>query len=217
MYVEAAGERYLSVWIPMAFDRQTIAAYDAGATAFAQDWHAQPAPADLHELVRRFFHHGGRTADVGCGSGREVAWLAANGFEATGYDASEALLEQARMRYPALNFAISALPELEGVPDGAVDNVLCETVIMHLLREEIAPAVRRLVSLLKPSGVLYLSWRVTEGADQRDAHGRLYTAFNAGLVRAALGNATLLLDEEAVSASSGKTIHRIVARRNERA
>jgi hypothetical protein len=77
--------------------------------------------------------------------------------------------------------------------------------------------VKRLVSLLKPSGVLYLSWRVTEGADQRDAHGRLYTAFDAALVHGALANATLLLDEEAVSASSGKTIHRIVARRNERA
>jgi SAM-dependent methyltransferase len=168
-------------------------------------------------LVQGYFHHGGRTADIGCGSGREVAWLAAGGFVAVGCDASGALLEQARLRYPALNFAIAALPELEGVPDGAFDNVLCETVIMHLPREDIAPAVQRLASLLKPAGILYLSWRVTEGADRRDAHGRLYTAFDAGLVRTALGEATLLLDEEAVSASSGKIIHRIVARRNERA
>lgn len=40
------------------------------------------------------------------------------------------------------------------------------------------------------------------------------TAFDSALVRDALGGATLLLDDEPVSQSSGKTIHRIVARKN---
>ena len=84
-------------------DRATVGAYDAGAAAFAKDWHDQPAPVDLHALVKRFFRPGGRTADIGCGSGREVAFLAANGFDAVGYDASDALLEQARLRYPRLD------------------------------------------------------------------------------------------------------------------
>ena len=30
------------------------------------------------------------------------------------------------------------------------------------------------MAVLRPGGCLYLSWRVTAGADQRDAHGRLY-------------------------------------------
>ena len=93
-----------------------------------------------------------------------MAFLAANGFDAIGYDASDALLEQARLRYPRLQFATAALPELAGVPDGAFDNVLCETVIMHLRapadRARGAPPARH----LKPGGILYLSWRVTEGA-----------------------------------------------------
>jgi SAM-dependent methyltransferase len=195
-------------------DRETIVAYDAGAGTFAKDWHDQPAPADLHGLIKRFFHPGGRSADVGCGSGREVAFLVAAGYDAIGYDASDALLEQARMRYPRLSFATAVLPELAGVPSGAFDNVLCETVIMHLPREQIAPAVRRLFALLKPDGILYLSWRVTAGADLRDPAGRLYTAFDSALVRDALGGATVLLDDEPVSLSSGKTIHRMVARKN---
>jgi SAM-dependent methyltransferase len=193
-------------------DERTLAVYDAGAAAFADDWHAQAAPADLHALVRRYFTRR-PTADIGCGSGREVAWLSANGFEAEGYDASDALLEQARARYPRLSFRAAFLPELKGLPDAAFDNVLCETVIMHLPREQIAPAVGRLLSLLKPGGILYLSWRVTAGADQRDAGGRLYTAFDRMLVRDALDGAELLLDEQAVSASSGRTIHRMIARR----
>lgn len=193
-------------------DRNTLAAYDTGAAGFAKDWHDQPPPADLHALVRRFFRPGGRTADIGCGSGREVAFLRASGFDATGYDASDALLNEARQRYPDLPFERALLPELAGLSNHSFDNVLCETVIMHLPREQIAPAVRRLMKLLKPDGILYLSWRVTEGADLRDPAGRLYTAFDSALVRDALGGAALLLDDEPVSQSSGKTIHRIVAR-----
>jgi hypothetical protein len=84
---------------------------------------------------------------------------------------------------------------------------------MHLAPSEIAPAVARLMAILRPGGVLYLSWRVTRGVDQRDGHGRLYAAFDPGLVHGALAGAVILLDEDAVSASSGKAIHRIVARK----
>src|SRR5260370_18193556 len=63
-------------------DRRTLAAYDGDAAGFARDWHEQPAPVDLHDTVKRFFIKGGSTADIGCGSGRAVAWLNANGVSA---------------------------------------------------------------------------------------------------------------------------------------
>src|SRR5262249_4779572 len=91
------------------------------------------------------------------------------------------------------------------------DNVLCETVLMHLPRDDIAPSVRRLMAILRPGGCLYLSWRVTTGADQRDAHGRLYAAFAPTLVIDALADAAILLDAQTNSASSGKIIHRVIA------
>jgi SAM-dependent methyltransferase len=193
-------------------DTRTLQAYDSQAASFAQDWHEQPPPADLHEIVRRFFGPG-MTADIGCGSGREVAWLDANGFPAVGYDPSAGLLEQARARYSRLRFHAAALPELEGIADASFANVLCETVIMHLAHDAIAPSVRRMMAILASGGTLYLSWRVTAGIDQRDAHGRLYGAFDAGLVRGQLADAAMLLDEEVVSTSSGKTIHRFVVRK----
>ncbi len=192
-------------------DRNTLSAYDRDASAFAKDWHEQPAPTDLHELIRRFFSPG-PTADIGCGSGREVAWLSANGFPAIGFDASEGLLAQARVLYPALDFRVSALPDLPGM-SAPFQNVLCETVIMHLPHEAIGPSVRRMWAIVKPGGTFYLSWRVTEGADQRDKHGRLYAAFDKALVTAEIPAGAALLDEEVVSASSGKVIHRVVARK----
>jgi SAM-dependent methyltransferase len=194
-------------------DRPTLAAYDRDAAAFARDWHEQPAPHDLHAIVKRFFIAGGTTADIGCGSGREVAWLNANGFPAKGFDGSEGLLAEARARYPGFDFAYAELPGLHGIASDSFDNLLCETVIMHLASEQIAQAVRRMLDIVKPGGIFYLSWRVTEGADQRDSHDRLYAAFDSSLVKAELPGTTMLLDEEVVSASSGKIVHRLVVRK----
>jgi SAM-dependent methyltransferase len=200
--------------VPGHADRATLAAYDKDAAAFAKDWHEQPAPVDLHDIIERFFIKGGTTADIGCGSGREVGWLNARGFPARGFDASEGLLAEARTRYPRFEFELAELPDLNGIAAKAFDNVLCETVIMHLDRADIAPSVRRMLEITKPGGIFYLSWRVTSGENQRDKHDRLYAAFEASLVLAELAAATMLLDEEVVSASSGKTIHRVVVRKN---
>lgn len=142
-------------------DTQTVAAYDTLAETFAREWREQPAPDDLYALLRRVFKAGGDTVDIGCGAGREVAWLNANGYPAVGYDASAGLLEAARTQYPGLSFRRAMLPELVGIAEGAFDNVVCETVIMHLPPAQIGAAVRRLLALLRPGGTLYLSWRVT--------------------------------------------------------
>jgi hypothetical protein len=71
-----------------------------------------------------------------------------------------------------------------------------------------------LLAILDHGGILYLSWRVTAGADLRDGYGRLYGAFDTDFVRGLLANAQVLLDEEVVSVSSEKKIHRFVVRRN---
>jgi SAM-dependent methyltransferase len=194
-------------------DSRTLAAYDTHAAAYAADWLAQDAPEDMYALLRTHFAPGA-TADVGCGAGRDTAWLAANGFDARGFDASPGLLAQARAAHPSIRFDKAALPELAGVVRGAFRNVLCETVIMHLPIAQIGPSVRSLLALLRPGGTLYLSWRVTDDADARDPAGRLYAAFDKSLVTAELAaDDAILHDEERVSVSSGKRVHRLVVRR----
>ncbi len=194
-------------------DWQTTDAYDRESASFAAEWEdEQPAPTDLYALVTRFFS-AGATADVGCGSGRDTAWLAENGFRVVGYDPSRALLTEARRRHPGVSFEEAGLPELDGVLRGTFVNVLCETVIMHLPAPRIGESVRTLVELLEPNGTLYVSWRVTVNSDRRDAKGRLYTAFPPSLVIDALAGAAILHDDETESSSSGAMIHRTIARR----
>jgi SAM-dependent methyltransferase len=195
-------------------DQRTLTAYDLDAHAFAEDWESQPAGTDMQAAVKRFFKPG-PTADIGCGSGRDTAWLSRAGLPTVGYDPSEGLLAEARRLHPTVRFHRSSLPELHGIANNSLVNVLCETVIMHLRPALITPSVRKLMAILRPQGNLYLSWRVTEGTDKRDEYGRLYAAFDPAVVLQALGSAEILLDEQGASASSGKVVRRIVARKAE--
>ena len=70
-------------------------------------------------------------------------------------------LAQARRLHPGVEFRRASLPELDGVADASFVNVLCETeVIMHLEPVVIPAAVRRFITILKPGGTLYLTWRL---------------------------------------------------------
>lgn len=109
-------------------DELTIEAYDRSPERYATDWHTQPPPSGLYDLLTRYFQPG-PTADVGCGAGRDTAWLQAHGFEAVGFDVSQGLVAEARRRYPGTMFYEASLPELSGISDGVFENVLCETVI----------------------------------------------------------------------------------------
>ncbi len=194
-------------------DQQTLRAYDDAAPAFAKEWGEQPVPKDLYKLLSDFFEPG-LTADIGCGSGRDLAWLASQGFPVRGFDVSEGLLAEARKRYPSLSFSHAKLPQLDGIKSMTFQNVLCETVLMHLEPGLIAASVRRLLDILVPGGVLYLSWRVTEGFSQRDKTGRLYAAFHKEVVLEGLSPVdAVLYDREEISESSGRKIHRLVLKK----
>ncbi len=112
-----------------------------------------------------------------------------------------------------MKFECDTLPGLESLDSGAYANVLCETVIMHMREVEAMESVRHLAALSAPGGALYLSWRITEGIDRRDDQGRLYASFETDAVKTALAGHAIELDERIVSASSRKTVHRLVARR----
>src|SRR5437763_5965335 len=99
----------------MPFDAETLEAYDRGAADFCRLYRAiEPAP--ICDLIRALFIPGGSTADIGCGSGRDVAWLVRHGFPPVGYDPSRAMLEQAWAAYSELDLRMDSLPHLTTIP-----------------------------------------------------------------------------------------------------
>ncbi len=193
-------------------DERTLAAYDADPEKYSRDWLAQPSPEEIYGSVRRYFKPGGATADIGSGCGREVDWLNRNGYPSTGYEPSAGLRAQAKRLFPQYTFHPESLPALAGIADTSFDNVLCETVLMHLPHAEQAPSVDGLLRILKPGGVLRLSWKAGNDGQTRDPAGRLYEAIDPA-VKALLARDSDMLDEGAVQGVSKALIHYVVVRR----
>ena len=92
--------------------------------------------------------------DAACGTGRHAAYLAGAGWEVTGVDASEAMLDRAQARLPDADLRVgelSALPVAEETFTGAV----CALALSRL--PEIGPAIAELARVLRPGGRLVLS------------------------------------------------------------
>lgn len=191
-------------------DRETIAVYDEHAGEYADDWETQPIDDELHELLLAHLVPG-TLADIGCGSGRDSAWLQGRGWEVTGYDASAGLLAEARARHPEVTFELVELPGLAGLPE--FDNVVCETVVMHLPAAGALAGVRRMGELVRQGGRFYLSWRADKDEDWRDGRGRLYSAISFDEVLAELPGFAVEFRSESDSASSGKRVRRLILSR----
>jgi SAM-dependent methyltransferase len=173
-------------------DDQTITVYDAEATWIAAR-HREVLPTCTRALITAYFRPGAPTADVGCGSGRDMAWLCAVGFPTVGYDASAGMLAEARRVYPQCDFAQVSLPDLVGVPDAAYANLLCNAVLMHLPRASLPAAAQSLARILAPGGRLLLSYRPSTAADEREPDGRLFTSITPIELAQILAGAGLVL------------------------
>jgi len=192
-------------------DERTLKAYSTKATEYSQDWLSQPEPSDMYDLIKKYFIANQKTADIGCGNGRDTYWMHKNGFKTQGFDASSDLLKIASADYPEINFSQAFFPESKEI-DEKFDNILCETVIMHLPSSKIPACIASLKRILNNDGILYLSWRVTEGSDMRHNDGRLYSAFEPDEVLKHFAKENIIHFEDKISASSGKRVCRLIYR-----
>ncbi|WP_436911404.1 class I SAM-dependent methyltransferase [Halosimplex marinum] len=92
--------------------------------------------------------------DVGCGTGEHARRFAAAGFDVTGVDPHEGMLDCAREKCgDEVTFHRGALPDL--AVDGRFDAVVAiGGVVNHLPPDALGPAVAALADRLAPDGVL---------------------------------------------------------------
>jgi SAM-dependent methyltransferase len=107
----------------------------------------QPDPTVVSELDPL---EPGRALDLGCGQGRNAAWLVRRGWHVTGVDFSDVALEAAREAAPDADWIQSDLREYE--PDERYDLVLYAFV--QLPAEERRTILRRAATALAPGGTV---------------------------------------------------------------
>jgi SAM-dependent methyltransferase len=112
----------------------------------------------------------GAALDVGAGSGRDAAALAARGWRVVAAEPSGALRSRAAEKHdhPRIRWVADHLPRLEGTRalGLAFDLILVSAVWMHLPAREARRAMRDLAGLLRPGGRLVLSYRQPPDEDR---------------------------------------------------
>ena len=102
--------------------------------------------------------------DVGAGSGRDAAWLAARGYEVFAVEPSKSMREAAEKLHPAatVRWVHDSLPKLDyTVRSGlSFDLILLNGVWMHVPPGQRPRAFRKLVNLLRPGGIIAISLRI---------------------------------------------------------
>ncbi len=139
------------------------AAYDRIAPDYAAINGAMPP--NLAVLNARFLAHLGpaaRVLDLGCGPGRDMAWMEAQGIAVTGVDLSAGMLAQARtvVRGELRQMDMCHLD----LPDGHFDGVWCCASLLHVPKARARLALAEMRRVLIPTGMLYLG--IQEGAGE---------------------------------------------------
>jgi len=140
-----------------------VAHYSAHAAAFAEQYE-RILSADVHAPFADLIATGpGLVLDVGAGSGRDAAWLARQGHEVVAVEPAEGMRWEGAARHHGLGirWIDDRLPDLTAVHrlGLAFETVLVNAVWMHVVPTERARAFRKLVTLLKPGGLLIVTLR----------------------------------------------------------
>ena len=112
--------------------------------------------------------------DVGAGTGRDAAWFAGLGHDVVAVEPAAAMRAEATRLHPGprIRWLNDRLPDLAATLrlGLAFDLVLLSAVWMHLAPADRPRALRKLVTLLKPGGLLVMTLRHGPAEPERGMH-----------------------------------------------
>lgn len=116
-------------------------------------------PLDRQLLDRFADSVTGRACDLGCGPGHIARYLRERGVDVCGIDLSPEMVEQARLLNPGIEFEQGNMLSLD-VADNAWGGIAAFYSIIHIPRAEVVAALSEMKRVLRPEGLLLLSFHI---------------------------------------------------------
>jgi len=137
----------------------------------------------LHEFLSSSLESGGRLLELGCGSGRDAAFMVSQGFNVLATDGSASMVEQAKLHHPELSAHVVHLKLPDGLSNalGIFDGIYAVAVLMHLSVQEIENTITAVNSLLATKGRFVFSVparRDDVTKNEFDSKGRRFTTLS---------------------------------------
>ena len=110
----------------------------------------------------------GTICDMGCGPGQIARYLHDRGAEVCGVDLSAAMVERARSLHPDIPFQQGDMLALTEIADNSYGGVAAFYSIVHIPRPMVIQALRELKRVLRPGGVLLVTFHIGREIIHRD-------------------------------------------------
>lgn len=151
----------------------------------AEEFTASTFEVDMESLYQPFLAElpeGARILDVGCGSGRDTLAFKNKGYQVDAIDYSEELVKKAT-QLTGIPVRLQSFYEIDA--DQAYDGIWACASLLHCERTRLKEVIGKLLSALKPNGMLYMSFKYGNGDRQKD--GRQFTDLDEVQAKALLG------------------------------
>lgn len=141
----------------------TQSSYDAVASEYAEKFKDEmddkPFDRDCLDRLAREVGALGPICDMGCGPGQIARYLHRQGVDTLGVDLSPRMIAEAQRLNPEIPFHqgdMLALPDA----DNSWGGIAAFYCIIHIPREKIVDALRELKRVLKPGGILLITFHI---------------------------------------------------------
>ena len=131
------------------------------AERFKDEMDDKPFDRDCLDRLAREVGNLGPICDLGCGPGQIARYLHRQGVKTLGVDLSPKMVTEAQRLNPEIHFHqgdMLSLPDAEN-SWGGIAAFYC---IIHIPREQVVDALREMKRVLKPAGVLLVTFHIGE-------------------------------------------------------
>src|SRR6185436_955350 len=145
------------------FIQDTQAGYDAVSHEYAErfkdEMDDKPSDRECLDRLAREVGDLGPICDLGCGPGQIARYLHSQGVKTLGVDLSPNMIAEAQRLNPEIHFHQGDMLSLPDADDswGGIAAFYC---IIHILREQIVDALREMRRVLRPGGVLLITFHI---------------------------------------------------------
>lgn len=148
------------------------ASYDRVAEEYARhfcdEMLKKPFDRKMLDWLAEKVNGSGVICDLGCGPGQIAGYLHSRGAEVCGVDLSPEMVRQARAINPHINFQQGDMLALTEVSNDQYGGIAAFYSIIHVPRPSVTNALRELRRVLRPQGMLLLTFHIGQETVHRD-------------------------------------------------